>query len=197
MNLVEYELHVTKLTPVLSEGKLYRYVLAANGVFVYSKNNYFEALIPVRTISNAAQFVRGLEPAVPFFKIIQKVNFELLQEAISMADAMIPLECLFYFQYLDKDWICYTPKQQVTRSSVIPDVQFGDYIPIEMHSHNTMDAIFSDTDNADETGFRVYGVIGHVDRPVVDIKMRISIYGHRYVIPYESVFERNPEARNV
>ena len=199
MNLVEYELHTTKSAPVLGEGKLYRYVLAANGIFVYARNDFFEALIPVKAISSPLQFVRGLELAEPFFKIMQKVEFKLLEDIILAARYYTPRESLFYFQYLDQEhlWWAKLPQQHSDQASVCPDSQFGPYIPMEIHSHNTMDAFFSPTDDADETGFRVYGVLGHVYRAVVDIKMRISIYGHRYIIPYESVFERNPEVNNV
>ena len=42
-----------------------------------------------------------------------------------------------------------------------------------------MRAYFSDTDNRDETGFRIYGVMGEIfSNP--QIRMRVGIYGHFY-----------------
>ncbi len=59
----------------------------------------------------------------------------------------------------------------------------------ELHSHNTMPAIFSATDDAEESfGFRIYAVIGKVDT-APEIRVRIGVYGHLLEIPPEWVFD--------
>lgn len=195
INLVEYDLHTTKTAPTLGTGKLYRYVMGANGVFVYAKNDIFEAVIPIRAISRERDYVRGLEKVQTMFKIVKKIEFDHLRRIIDVSRSVLPLEALFYLKFADGGWIVQIPQQYQTRCSVTPKLD-RDYIPVEVHSHNTMDAFFSSTDDADETGLRIYGVLGHLDRPVVDLKMRISIYGHRAIIPYHWVFENYYEVRD-
>src|SRR5262249_45119751 len=53
---------------------------------------------------------------------------------------------------------------------------------IEIHSHHSMAASFSSTDDQDETGFRLYGVIGRLsDAP--EIRLRVGVYGYHWEIP--------------
>jgi len=53
---------------------------------------------------------------------------------------------------------------------------------IEIHSHHSMPANFSSTDDQDETGFRLYGVIGRLsDAP--EIRLRVGVYGYHWEIP--------------
>lgn len=61
------------------------------------------------------------------------------------------------------------PTQQVSKASVrydFDDVKPGDVIVLDIHSHNTMSAFFSGTDNNDDKRSICYsGVAGHLDRP--------------------------------
>jgi len=195
-NFVDYTYQTERSLPALGKGKMYGYITGANGIFVYSKNQYFEALIPVRLIKHERDYVRGLEIVQPMFKIIRKIKHKDLRTVLDKSRKVLPLEALFYFVWSADGWSVRTPQQYQTQKSVTPKMDDGGYVPVEIHSHNTMDAFFSATDNADETGLRVYGVLGHVDQPVVDIKMRISIYGHRAIVPYSWVFENYYEVRD-
>jgi hypothetical protein len=196
MELVDYVRQTGNASPVLPDGKLYRYILAENGVFVYGKNQYFEALIPVLPSHVESQHVRGLEPLQSFFRIRKRLPFFYLSLIVNDARDHLPFEALYYIRDLPSVGmtVCF-PTSAVTRSSCRPIGDWG-YVPVEIHSHNMMDAFFSAQDNSDETGLRVYGVLGHVDRPIVDLHMRVSIYGHRMAIPYDLVFEDFKEVKN-
>jgi len=56
---------------------------------------------------------------------------------------------------------------------------------IEVHSHQRMAAFFSSTDSADEQGFRLYAVLGRLDRDgyEAEIRLRVGVYGHFYELP--------------
>ena len=61
---------------------------------------------------------------------------------------------------------------------------------LELHSHHLMAAFFSATDTADEQGFRLYGVVGHLDsadQHAPEIRIRVGIYGHFWDIPASTV----------
>jgi hypothetical protein len=48
--------------------------------------------------------------------------------------------------------------------------------------HHVMPPDFSETDDKDETGFRLYGVIGDLDQ-APKIRLRVGVYGYHYEIP--------------
>jgi hypothetical protein len=52
-----------------------------------------------------------------------------------------------------------------------------------------MEAKFSPTDDEEETGFRIYAVMGHIYTEPV-IRVRVGIYGHMWEIPALTVFDR-------
>ncbi len=87
-----------------------------------------------------------------------------------------------------------------TSGSVQPDDKFDQYSRnalLEIHSHGTMPAFFSVTDDKEENGLRIYAVIGNLDQRPATISVRVSVYGHRALIPYQYVFEKSPEVVDV
>jgi hypothetical protein len=60
---------------------------------------------------------------------------------------------------------------------------------MDVHSHNTMRAFFSQTDDEDEKATRVYAVIGRVLNFFPDIKVRISNGGTYWGIEPGVVFQ--------
>lgn len=195
MILVEYQLFHENDQLDLSAGKMYRYIMAANGLFVYSRNEFFEACMPITPIRTPANMIRGLGICKPKFRIASKVPTVILKYMVDRSRSALPNEILFYLSSSENCWGCRVPSQWTEEFSVKP-ASISGYVPIEVHSHNTMPAFFSGTDNQDEVGLRIYGVLGHVDRPVVDIKMRVSIFGHRAIIPYRYVFESYSEVQD-
>ena len=59
----------------------------------------------------------------------------------------------------------------------------------DIHSHNTMAAVFSKTDDADEQGNRLYIVVGRLDQFYPEIAARICNGGAFWPIAPESVME--------
>lgn len=177
------------------EGLLYKYLYAANGVFVTARNDFFETTIPLTTIKNPAQFVRGLEVIQPDIILPKRVPASLLSRMVFLSRRAIPNEILFYLFYENNSWNLYIPPQR-THPSYAQPLEDSKYVPIEVHSHNTMPAFFSSTDNRDENGLRIYGVLGRVDQPVADFRLRVSIYGHYSVLPYQLVFNPTSEVKN-
>jgi PRTRC genetic system protein A len=177
------------------EGLLYKYLYAANGVFITARNDVFETTIPLTTIKNPAQFVRGLEVIQPDIILPKRVPASLLSRMVFLSRKALPNEILFYLFYENDEWHLYIPPQR-THPSYAKPLEDSNYVPIEIHSHNTMPAFFSAMDNRDENGLRIYGVLGLVDQPVVDFRLRVSIYGHYSVLPYQLVFNPTSEVKN-
>jgi PRTRC genetic system protein A len=107
-----------------------------------------------------------------------------------------PLEILFYLAYdCQHGWLLTIPVQEQQTMRVIPmmsEIDHADYANtlLEIHSHHQMAAFFSATDTADEQGFRLYGVVGCLDRNsqhAPQIRMRVGIYGHFWEIAASTV----------
>lgn len=93
----------------------------------------------------------------------------------------------------EKEYIIKVPKQRISEASVNSetDEPYPDrYIHVmDFHSHNTMPAIFSGTDNADEKETRLYAVAGRFNRTFPEITVRAGCAGKFIPLNPEDVFE--------
>lgn len=173
---------------------LYEYVTAGNGVFKRASRDVMRATIPIGDCR-----IRGLAPVKPelvtnFGKVPEAIVTEILD--VSREAARKDLESLFYLGLQAGEWQLEIPQQIQTYDSVRP-VEKGVGSPyeravIEIHSHHRMQATFSPDDDHDETGFRIYGVIGKIN-PVQDywpeINLRVGVYGDWWPLPAERILE--------
>jgi len=99
-----------------------------------------------------------------------------------------------YWDTLGKAFVVDTPPQVVSMVSVHSE-ENPDYIDeryihyMDIHSHNTMRAFFSATDNNDEKATRLYSVMGRMDNFFPEIRTRISNGGKFLEIDPAEVFE--------
>jgi PRTRC genetic system protein A len=108
-----------------------------------------------------------------------------------------PREVLFHLLYdtSERKWTLVTPEQIQTEMSVKPvdDSPASSYAQavIEVHSHHRMSAFFSEQDDRDEQGFRLYGVIGNLNKEgnCPSLRLRAGVYGSFHEVPAEWVFE--------
>ena len=126
----------------------------------------------------------GFTPALPpiplgligtitcFFRSLMEKNAEY--EALALIYWDTKMQCFF----------AYVPKQTVRKEHVEADLRDCPYDDdpryiryADIHSHNSMEAFFSDEDDQDERGTGLYLVMGELDRFFPDIKARISCGG--------------------
>ena len=181
------------------DGILYEYLTGANGVFIHAKRQGMEVMIPVMT-SYEKPIIRGLEIIKPFVKIPGLVPAGHLQTILRFSRFKCPDEVLFYILHDVKGWKTLLPAQHATHGSVKPDDAFNLHSTraiVEMHSHNTMSAHFSSMDDVDETGFKLFAVVGRIDQERVELQVRVGVYGHFYNIPSGWVFQSPIEVDDV
>jgi hypothetical protein len=68
---------------------------------------------------------------------------------------------------------------------------------MDIHSHNNMNAFFSETDNRDERATRVYAVVGNVSSFFPEIKVRIANSRSFVEIDPSVVFESVVAVRDI
>lgn len=194
--------------PPVDESLMLDYVLAENGTFARGRRPGIEACIPVAT-----GIVRGLRPVLPYVQWgYPKVPVSMLALIFSISQSVArkePREALFHLLF-DREacnfhagsshihcadgWHLVFPQQHATADTVEPifkgkNTTEADAV-IEVHSHHSEPAFFSEKDDADESAmsFRVYGVIGNIfEQPT--IRVRVGLWGHFFEYAASEFFE--------
>ena len=161
-------------------GAFYDYVTAENGVFIEAEGRFLAARVQV-----AKGVIRGLAPLEPALVLrhgpIPQHLFDLALSAM-----LIDPEQERYVAVTWADGYHITvPEQEVSASSVVYEVP--DDTVLDLHSHGGMRAFFSTTDNRDESGFRLFGVVGHLS-VVPQLRLRVGVYGYHHAVPWDEVF---------
>lgn len=174
---------------------LYDYVFGADGVYIHAEKpglsvTVLAAPAEIGGLMPVPEMVEFDLPRVPA-KYVASMLFLARQACISHGSH---IEALFYLIWIEDEqrWRLDLPEQLQEHSSVRPvdDGEGSGYrqATIEVHSHHAMEAFFSGTDDADEQGFRIYGVIGEIfTKP--KLRVRVGCYGHFLEIPADQIFE--------
>lgn len=167
-----------------SDGKVYEVRRNKIGTFIAESYN-----------GSILQNIRaGFIPALP------KIPYQMLSEIIAFFKSYVvdtgELEAYvnIYWSLREQKYYVHVPRQWVTKDSVnalIPGTDDDDeYILVmEVHSHNSMEAAFSFTDNQDERATRLYTVIGRMDKVFPDITTRFAVGGKHVEIRPSLVFD--------
>ena len=166
-----------------SHGVGYDYILGAGGVYVQSRSANLTARVLVAYAS-----VRGLAP---------------ISEKVELAHGPIPAglfelgmrwflddpdtERFFAVRWDGSSYRLVVPPQKGSATSLEYAPPTG--VVAEFHSHGTSRAFFSHTDDADEMGFRIYGVVGRLDDPEPELRLRVGVYGHFAPVEWSRVFD--------
>lgn len=180
-----------KVASIGTEGEAYTYIMAENGLWLDAVKPFgsakLEACIP---LTSDEVTVRGLEPAefalnLPGGRVPSDLWFEATRRLIEAS----PLEKYLAICWDDDEsgYVLKEAEQLTTGISV--KYKMPQNVVVDMHSHNTMPAFFSGTDDEDDNGFRVSIVIGRVDQPEIEYGARVGIYGYRCEINLDDVFE--------
>ena len=162
-------------------GAFYDYILASNGLFVRAGNPLITATVLV-----APAEIRGLAPLGERVEFTHgKVPRALYDLAISVV-AADPLREHYLAVTWEGAYRLRAPAQDGSSGGV--SYERLPATALDIHSHGTMRAFFSGTDNRDEQGLRLYMVIGRLDTLLPEVKLRVGVYGCFALIDVEEVF---------
>lgn len=162
-------------------GPFYNYILAGNGLFIRARSPLLQA-----TVHIAEARVRGLLPMderveLPMGNIPQYIcNLALsvlLIDRCQESYLAVTWEGKYRLRIPSQETSAYGVRYERLPSTVL-----------DIHSHGTMRAFFSGTDNEDEQGLRLYMVVGRLDTLIPEIEMRVGVYGYFGPIKFEEVF---------
>ena len=165
------------------QGIGYDYVLGSGGVYVQSQSAHLTARVPV-----APGSVRGLAPVTEKFQLVHgSIPAYLFALGLRWFRETPDTERFFAVGWDGSAYRPVVPEQEGTASSLTYTPPSG--VVAEFHSHGKGRAFFSKTDDKDEQGFRIYGVVGRLDTPLPELSLRVGVYGHFAPLDWPQVFE--------
>ena len=186
MGMVEYL--VARDGVPTRQGLAFDYLLAGDGVYLVAGNDALDVRVPIAGCS-----VRGLPLVYPSCTLKHGRLPQWIWDAIVWAvhvGFMNGREVLLAVTFDPSIGYRLTIPPQVAGPERVV------YRPptaavLELHSHGRHPAMFSSTDNRDEQGLRLYGVIGSLDTDRPEVALRVGAYGHFLPVPWETVFDGN------
>ena len=176
--------HPTGLTG--AQGVGYDYVLGSGGLYVQSRSANVTARVLVASCE-----VRGLAPVAEKVELAHgPIPAGLFAVGLRWFQDTPDTERFFAVRWDGRSYRLVVPEQEGTASSLEYTPPAG--VVAEFHSHGTSRAFFSKTDDGDEQGFRVYGVVGRLDADRPELSLRVGVYGHFAPVEWAQVFDGPP-----
>ena len=159
------------------------YVLGSGGIDVQSRSAHLVArvLVGPATVRRLAPVLEKLgltHGPIPVY--LFEVGLRWFQETPST-------ERFFAVRWDGDAYRLVVPEQAGTASSLTYRPPAG--VVAEFHSHGKTRAFFSGTDDRDEQGLRIYGVVGKLDTPWPELRLRAGVYGHFAPVKWSQVFD--------
>lgn len=181
--------------------KLYTHCFQGDGDYVIVNNrigNFYSKMreldrpgLPVEIGNNIVKLKVPKIPSLIYHQIV--AFFKDIADEMGNAEAFIQV----YYDTQESKYVCHVPEQTVSSTSVrydatknLSEIDRDRYIFVfEIHSHNTMGAFFSGTDNADEKETRFYGVLGKIKSETIEEKYRYLVMGKEFLLTKEDIFD--------
>ena len=159
------------------------YVLGAGGVYVQSESAHLTARVCIAPCE-----VRGLAPVAEKLELAHgPIPARLFEVGLRWFLDDPSTERFFAVRWDGRSYRLVVPEQEGTATRLKYKPPAG--VVAEFHSHGTSRAFFSKTDDGDEQGFRIYGVVGRLDTDRPELSLRVGVYGHFAPVEWPQVFD--------
>ena len=169
------------------------FVAAGNGLFEVRQNAIGIFARKIDGVPGMGNVAEGFHSSLP------KLPWELFEQAVAFFKAVMKRHggaeayIQFFFNKEEGQYFAHVPKQRVSGGYVSFDrdveLEATHILVMEAHSHNTMGAFWSGTDNGDEQTDRLYMVMGHLDQRTPQVKVRCAMGGQHMDLDIEDTFE--------
>jgi len=163
------------------KGIYYNYILAANGLFIEAANPMLGARVPVAECEVRGLATMKAKIALTYGSIPQHFFDLALDTFLAAPDREHYIAVTAAAGY----HLCM-PVQDENDASVVYEVENS--VVLDIHSHGHMRAAFSPQDNTDETGLKLYAVVGRLNATPV-VKLRVGVYGYFHSLAWHDVFD--------
>jgi hypothetical protein len=184
---------VARHGPPPPAGIAYDYVLGGDGLFVAAGSPLLRVRVPLARCA-----VRGLPPLYAACALTHGRVPLALWDAIAAAAARAHAagrEVLLAVRHEPGAGYRLVCPPQVGAADRVVYRRLPDTL-LEVHSHGPLAARFSPRDDADEQRLGLYGVLGGLDGPRPEVRLRAGAFGYFLPLPWEAVFAGDPADRS-
>jgi len=186
--------HVARPGVALPESAGVSWVWAGNGIWKRGVSATMEATILVgaaRTpgLANLLPTVNWRDHAGRIPGVLLGALLEDARKAARILEGVIiPVEKQYFIVHNEYPRLIAPRAQRGTVGNVAYAMPQAGTVLVDIHSHHSMSAYWSPTDDRDDQGLSVSCVVGRIfDRP--EIVCRINVWGHRQVVPALALFD--------
>lgn len=184
-----------ELTPIPDEGHL----IYADGIYEIVNNDIGKFVFKSQDTGNALSYLPIIGknrfelnlPKIPY-KLLQIIQNFFREVSVTMQDeVMVQL----FWDKVNAKYVISVPEQEVAAASISFDRSKGlvnnpdMYLVMDIHSHVNMHETFSSIDDRDEIGTQLYGVIGRLSTPGMNMTLRAGHSGSFLILDIDSVFD--------
>ncbi len=194
-SLVRYHV-ATEACPLPPPQPGITWIWARNGLWKRGVGYGLDLLVPY----GATVETPGLTRLLPYVRFAdlrgQRMPGQLLRPILDHArqvsqGGLQPIEQQYFITWREdtpeKPLRVSLPQQQASAGSVRYQMPRRGRVLVDIHSHHTMPAYFSQTDDYDDTGLSVSCVIGNLFKQP-EILCRLNVHGQRWQVPASLVF---------
>lgn len=181
--------HKELILPDINSKIGYDYVICGNRIILRGENPFIKTHIHLQYVN-----IRGLDSVDHISPTIElkygKIPDILLKQIIDLVNGDNEQFFQIYFDMEKKEYALFVPEQKAGPEAVKYSSSQKNVVA-EFHTHPNMKAFFSEIDDRDELGFKIYGVLGTEKGQVKEIMFRIGVYGYFQYIYMKDCFEEN------
>jgi hypothetical protein len=169
------------------------YILARHLILLEAEREEFRARVPVALVVPPILQLPD-EPPGFGWKVppppIEMLTHQVLPFFVCarQEDSGKQTEALANLVWSGSSWSTHFPRQLAGPAGVQTSEPLPAGAVVQLHSHAQMKPFWSSTDNADEQGFLIYGVVGRIGAPAPQLLLRVGINGHWLPLRWNDVF---------
>ena len=172
------------------------WLFAANGVFKRATNTTLSATVCVEQFRTSIYGLDALLPSVQWSHhrgLLPASWLDALlasaRKACELPSGMIrPIEKQWFAVWRNECVRLIASKEQHATAGMVRYEMPTEPVLLDIHSHHTMRAYFSEVDDRDDQGLSISMVIGNIfERP--EAVARLNVHGHRQRIPITMLFD--------
>ena len=197
-NAIDY---ITDKVDLNALSKNTNYAIQGDGIYAIVKNRIGKFILKMvdQAFPGMPIQFNGSKLVLDVPKIPEVIYWQIRQFFTDISKDMGEAEafCQVYYDQTERRYVVHVPEQTVSKASVNYDATENlsvknpeRYILVfEIHSHNTMNAFWSGTDDSDEKETRFYGVLGNLDKDEIGEKFRTNILGKYVDLTRDHIFD--------
>jgi PRTRC genetic system protein A len=172
---------------ITSKGTFKHHILRGTGRFVRVKVDSIPGYVE-STVNEGMNFLPAGKIPHELYKQVLAFFLKVMEVNTSEVEAMIHV-----LYNPERGYHLGVPPQTISKASVTYDWNYipaGTSIIVDIHSHNTMGAFFSGTDNRDDSNnISFSGVFGHLKNPTPMTVWRFNYMEKKYEAKIDDIFE--------